>query len=111
MRAGKLNRRLQIDVPQTDRNEVGEEILTWLTLGVVWASIEPIKGNEALKNNQILADMDTRIKIRWSDGVKDISPKWRLSHAGVIYNIVSIANVGTSNKEFEIMAKSGLNNG
>jgi SPP1 family predicted phage head-tail adaptor len=111
MRAGKLNRRLQIDRPDEEQNEVGEVINTWSTVGVVWASIEPIKGNEALKNNQILADMDTRIRIRWSEAVKDIHAKWRLIHNGIAYNIVSIANVGTSNREFEIMAKSGLNHG
>jgi SPP1 family predicted phage head-tail adaptor len=111
MRPGKLNRRLFIQTPEADRNEVGEEVITWTTLGAVWASIEPLRGNEALKNNQILAEMDTRIRLRWSESVKDINAKWRLTSQGVIYNIVSIANITTANREFEIMAKSGINHG
>jgi SPP1 family predicted phage head-tail adaptor len=111
VRAGKLNRRVTIQRPVPDRNEVGEDIITWETLGVVWASIEPIKGREALIANQLLAEMDTRIRIRWSESVQDISEKWRLVHQGLIYNIVSIANINLGNKELEIMCKSGVNNG
>jgi SPP1 family predicted phage head-tail adaptor len=111
MRAGLLNRRLKIERPQVVKNSVGEEITTWQDYATVWASIEPIRGNEALRAGQVLAEMDTRIKIRWSEGVKNIEENWRLSHEGIIYNIVSIANINTANKELEIMCNSGVNNG
>jgi SPP1 family predicted phage head-tail adaptor len=111
MRSGKLNRRLLVNNPVKSQNAIGEEIITWNLYATVWASIEPIKGSEALRGNQILAEIDTKIRIRWSENIQDISPKWRLLHEGIIYNIVSIANINTANKELEIMCKSGVNNG
>lgn len=111
MRAGRLRHRLTIQEPVTSRGDSGEELVTWVTRGTVWAGIEPIRGKEALTANQILADLDTRIVIRWSGFVDDMTAKWRVLHKTTTYNIVSIAHKNLGQREVEIMAKTGLNDG
>ena len=111
MRAGRLRHRLTVQEPITSRNETGEELVTWVTRGTVWSAIEPIRGKEALTSNQIIADMDTRITVRWSGFADDINAKWRLRHQGVTYNITSISHKDMGQREIELMCKSGLNDG
>lgn len=69
MQTGKLNKRVKIDRPvetQNDSNEVTTEYQEWTT---VWASIEPLVGREFLTAQQLQADVTTRIRIRYLEGV------------------------------------------
>lgn len=111
MRAGRLRHRLTVQEPVISRGDSGEELITWVTRGTVWAAIEPIKGKEALTANQILADMDTRIVIRWSEFADDITAKWRLKHKTTTYNIASLSHKNLGQREIEIISKTGLNDG
>ena len=107
MKAGKLDKRLDIQQPVTVQSDNGSPVITWLPFGTVWASIEPIKGREALTSNQILGTMDTRIRIRQHPLLNAMTAKWRLSYDTTIYNIVSIAHVNLGMREIEIMCTSG----
>ena len=109
--AGRLRHRLTIQKPVISQNDIGEEIIVWTDVQTVWAAIYPVKGSEALRANQILAEMDTRINIRNPSFLDELNAKWRGIHKNTIYDFVSIANIETGNELIEIMAKSGLNNG
>jgi SPP1 family predicted phage head-tail adaptor len=112
MRAGALNRRLSIDQPVISQNETGEEIINWSERAVVWASIEPIRGKEALIAGANLASMDTKIRFRWSRTVDELlSSKWRMRYKGTIYDVVSLVQIATGKREVEVLAKSGTNYG
>lgn len=111
MRAGVINRRLQVDEPVTTQNEFGEEVITWVPHGPIWAQVEPVRGREALISGANLAIMDTKIRIRWSPDTDAINEKWRLSYRETIYDIVSVAHVRLGRREIEILAKSGANAG
>jgi SPP1 family predicted phage head-tail adaptor len=111
MQAGKLDKRLDIEQPISTQDASGSPVVSWLAVGTVWASIEPIKGREALTSNQIIGTMDARIRIRQHPLLSTMTPKWRLKYDGVIFNIVSIAHVSLGNREIEIMCLSGSNDG
>jgi SPP1 family predicted phage head-tail adaptor len=111
MKAGKLDKRLDIEQPATVQDASGSPVVTWLPFGTVWASIEPIKGREALTANQHLGVMDSRIKIRAHSALSSINSKWRVKYNGVIYNIVSVAHISLGNREIELMCLSGANDG
>ncbi len=115
MKAGKLDKRLDIEQPITTQDGAGSPVVSWLAVGTVWASIEPIieriKGREAMTANQNLAIMDTRIKVRAHPLLSSINAKWRVKYNGVIYNIVSVANIELGNREIELMCVSGANDG
>lgn len=111
MKAGKLDKRLDIEQPISTQDASGAPVISWLPVGTMWASIEPIKGREALTANQSLAVMDTRIKVRAHPLLASINAKWRVKYNGVIYNIVSVAHIQLGNREIELMCVSGANDG
>lgn len=109
---GKYNKRLTIEQPITTQDAAGAPVVAWQALGTgVWASIEPLKGREALTAHQTLAALDTRIHLRYHPALAAMNEKWRCSYNGVIYNINSVVNVGMANREFELLCTSGVNNG
>ena len=111
MRAGALDKRLLIQRSSNSQDATGAVTTSWVDVGLVWARISPIRGNEAALAGQTLASMDTRILIRYHTALADINADWRCSHADTIYNVVSIANIDTANKAIELLCKSGLNSG
>jgi SPP1 family predicted phage head-tail adaptor len=111
MQAGKQNRRVAIDVPMTTQNATGEEITDFVELSEVWASIEPIRGREALLNGLNAAQMDTRIRMRWSEALDAMTTEWRIRYKETYYDLISIAHIRTGHRELEILAKSGTNLG
>lgn len=111
MNAGKLRHRIVLDQPINTQIASGEEIVTWQVYGVVWAMVEPLRGREQFQANQVLAEMDTRITIRWSPNVDAIRATWRARFQGLIYDFKSITHVNLAHREIEIMAASGVNNG
>jgi SPP1 family predicted phage head-tail adaptor len=111
MRAGLTKKRVQIDEPVTAQNSTGEEITTWSEVATIWASIEPIRGREALLNGLNAAQMDTRIRCRWNPELDAINSEWRIRYKETVYDVVSIAHIMTGRRELEILAKSGTNLG
>lgn len=111
MRAGLLTRRLALEEPVATQNATGEEIITWTLLSEVWATIEPIRGREALLAGAALAIMDTKIRIRWSPDVDVITEKWRARYRDTIYNIVSVVHIRIGRREIELLCRSGSNEG
>jgi len=90
----------------------GGEAVTWVQRLKFKARIEPVGGREQLRGNQLLADVDTRITLRYSRAAAAITPTWRLRHGGRIYDISAPPiekNLGHA--EIEILASSGLNDG
>ncbi|MEO8630202.1 MAG: phage head closure protein [Betaproteobacteria bacterium] len=116
MRAGALDRRVVIDSAiDTQDATTGEPIRSWGLLATVWASIEPIRGREATIDAGLLAEMDTRITIRYAVALTGLSENDRVRHTvnGIekIYNIVNIAEVLLEHRSLELMCKSGANDG
>jgi len=112
MTAGKFQHRLEIQAPvQVQDPATGEVTTSWQVVGTVWARIEPIRGKEAFVSEQVLADMNTRITLRWSPLAETLTNAHRGIHQNTIFNFVSIAHVRLERREVEIMARSGLNDG
>ena len=67
-----------------------------------------MSGREALQAGQISAELTTRITVRWQPLLDEISAKWRVRHAGVIYDITQPAHLKLERREIELMCSSGL---
>jgi SPP1 family predicted phage head-tail adaptor len=111
MNAGKLNRRIAVDEQIVTQADSGELSVTFEPFATVWGSIEPLLGREALINSVNVAQMDTRIRLRWTPQLDAMTTEWRLRYKGLIYDIVSIAHVMTGRRELEVLCKSGTNQG
>jgi SPP1 family predicted phage head-tail adaptor len=100
-----------IDRPVDVQDATGDPVRSWVALGTFWASIEPLRGREFVAGGAIRAEMDTRIRLRWSKKLDEVNERYRITFQGKIYNVVSVAHIGLQHQEIEIMAKSGISQG
>lgn len=89
MRAGRLNKRVNIERMTETKNDFGEFEYSWLSIGVRSASIEPLNGKEYFSSIGENSGVTTRIRVRFDSLTATITNADRISHNGTIYNIVS----------------------
>jgi SPP1 family predicted phage head-tail adaptor len=112
MRAGVLRDRIVVEEAVPMQDATGEMVVTWVPRTIVWASIEPLTGREAiLLAAQGASQMNTRICMRWSYLLSGMTSSWRLREGSTFYNIKSIINKDNANRELELMCQSGVNEG
>lgn len=111
MRAGKLRFRIEIDQPAPTTDAAGGEVPGFTLYETVWADILPMKGRERTASEQVVAEVDTRIIVRWSPRIDAVGAKWRIRHAGVVYDVKFLGHLGLRQREVEIMCQSGVNEG
>lgn len=114
MNPGKYRHRLEIQVPTTVQDQdTGETLTTWTKTGTVWADIQPLRGRELtnLVGNLVAGEMDTKILVRWGGFTKNLTTAHRGVHQDAVFNFVAIAHIKLEQREVEIRAKSGVNDG
>ncbi|MDB4312004.1 phage head closure protein [bacterium] len=105
MRAGRLRHRLILQSKVVGRDSYGGAIITWTTQATVWGAIEPLSGNEYFAQDQIQSESKVRVVIRYHSTV---DPEWRISHAGLYYDIQDVLNHDTRNRQITLMCKQGV---
>jgi SPP1 family predicted phage head-tail adaptor len=111
MRAGSLRHIVNILKPKIVKNEYGEDSITgWTTDKTVWASIEPIRGNEYFNSQQVSSVVTHRIRIRYTtlSNSTAIGPKNMIEtkEGSRKFGIVSPPiDFNLRNRELEIMCK------
>ncbi len=107
MRAGMLNKRITIQQKATPvvQDEFGEEDPVWETVATVWASAEPLRGQEYLEAMRLEADIDIRFRIRYYAG---LTPAMRVYYDGRYFNIISVIDVYEHHVEMQLMCKEQL---
>lgn len=80
VQAGGLRRRVTIQQQTKARTGSGAEQQTWSDFLPCWASIEGLRGSEAVSAKTMNAEADTTIKIRYQRG---INPKMRVKFLDV----------------------------
>lgn len=98
---GSLSHLIRIEYESgTTRSAIGEPVLTWATFASVWASVEPLRGNEAIALRMQGAEISTRIRTRYIPGVK---PSMRVVHGDDIYNIHEAYSPFERKRELEML--------
>lgn len=111
MRAARLRHRISVQRQTETRSASGEVIRDWQEIASVRAGIEPVRGRETFNGEQIRADVDTLIVIRYQRGLKLLASD-RIVHGDDIYNVVSALDVRTEHAMVEVMATSnGISDG
>lgn len=112
MRAGRLRHRVSFDEPVSASDGAGGETVTWVERGTAWATVEPIGGRETMRSEQMLAELHTRITVRWSALSIRATAKWRLRHGATLYDIVRPpADKRLARREIEFLCNSGITEG
>lgn len=101
MKAGKLDRRVQIKVKTSSRDSYGAEILTYSVLATVWAEIVPVSGREYFAAAQFIPEATLKIRMRYREDFDETS---KIAYDGVDYDILYIAEIGRADG-LEVLVK------
>jgi SPP1 family predicted phage head-tail adaptor len=96
MRAGQLNRRVQLQRQALTTDSEGRASGTWSTLATAWAAIEPLQGREALLAAQAQTTLSHRVRIRYRPGV---TARMRLVYGARVFDIQAVTNTAEARRE------------
>lgn len=100
MRAGELRKRITIEQPSRVADGAGELVPGWTLYGVVWAAVEPLSGSEKIQAQQVNANVNIRVTIRYLAGV---IPAMRARFGTRTFQIVSVQNIEERNREMDLL--------
>ncbi len=104
---GKLDRKITIQKPIFEANEVGNQVVTgWENLAsspTPWANVIEGYGNEELQAQQIVGIKASTFTIRYRT---DVSTEHRILHRDEVYNIRTMLEIGRKGY-LKIVADSG----
>jgi len=103
MKAGDLDQRVVIERRMQGQSPSGQPIDEWVSLGERWAAVEPLQGREYFAAAQIAtAEVTARIRLRYFPGLLASD---RVVHRGDVYDIQTVINPKSRNKETVLMCK------
>ena len=102
MRAGRYRHRVVIQEKVVERNDYGEEVITWSPVATVWADVQPIRGREYLETRQEQADVTHRVFLRWRSGM---TPTMRLVFKNRVMEIESVVDPGERRIGVEVVCR------
>lgn len=99
-----IQRLTQASPTTTGSGMIDESWQDWVT---VWASVEPLNGRELFAAQEHHAEVTTRVRIRYRDG---LTAKMRLSVGGEIYEIKAVLPFRRDGY-MELLCTSGVTEG
>lgn len=109
IRAGDLNRRIQIQQRTAAQDELGQPLQTWVNVGdPIWASILFLNGKEYVLASGEVSRAEVSIRVRWRT---DLTAQMRIEHSGVIYNILAVLPDLVGREYVDLPCNTGANNG
>jgi len=107
MKAGKLNRKVTIEVQVKKTSADGGEASSWGPVATVWAALEPLRGREYHEAGGSQSEVDIRIRIRHRKGIK---PAMRVVCKNRVFDIQSVIDIRDQHREIHMMCKEYDNN-
>jgi SPP1 family predicted phage head-tail adaptor len=108
MKIGLMKHRITIERKEVTRNSIGDEVVEWVKVAKLWASVEPTRGREFFASAQMQGSVDHRVTTWYR---KDITRDMRVIWEGQPLDIVSVINVLGQQQSMELMCVSGVRNG
>jgi SPP1 family predicted phage head-tail adaptor len=100
VKSGKLDNRITLQVQSTTQDAYGQQVETWAVVATVWAEVRDVSGKEYFAAQATQNTVQTKIRIRWRDGVV---PAMRVVHGSVAYNIEAVLEHGGRKSELLLM--------
>ena len=76
--------------------------VAWGVFAEVWGSVEPLRGREFWAAKELQAEVSTRIRIRYLDG---ITPKMQVMDGSRLYWIEAVIDPEMRHIEMQLMCK------
>lgn len=108
MTIGERRHRVVFQTSTVSQNALGEPTQSWSNLCISWALVQPMKGTERFRANQIQSEVTTRIVTRNRSELSALSPGDRASWNGHTYDIKSVIARDHRMAELEILAEEHL---
>jgi SPP1 family predicted phage head-tail adaptor len=102
MNAGRLRHRIELQSKTEATNSFGEVTLTYSTYTTVWAEIRPLQGRELETAQQISADVNHKVTIRYNSSVVETD---RILFGTRVLEIGGIVNTDERNIEQVLFCK------
>lgn len=96
MNIGEMRNRITIKQRSSTQNAYGENTYTWTDFKTVWASKEPLLGNEFFRAEETQSKVEIKFRTHYIPGVLN---EMRIHHGTEIYDILSAINVKSMNRE------------
>jgi SPP1 family predicted phage head-tail adaptor len=101
--AGRLDQRVTLERLQPgEPDDYGTTVDEWVSLGTVWAAVEPLAGREYFAAGLMLSEVTTRITLRHRAG---LTVEDRVTHDGRPYNITSVIDYRSQKRELVLMCR------
>ena len=94
MDAGSLDRWLTLYSRTVAKNDLNEDVETFVVLARVRASKKDLSDGERVCAQQVGAEITTRFQIRWSNNWSDLNPMDRCACEGREYEITGSKELG-----------------
>ena len=104
MKAGQLDQRVTVERLSGGVDELGQPIQSLAPLFTCWAAVEPLTGREYLAAAALVSEVTARIRMRYRPGM---TSQDRVIHNGTVYQIQSVIDVRSENRELHLMCKAG----
>lgn len=91
MKAGDLRHPLTLMAPADAVNGKGRPVKGWRDQATVMAAKADVSGREFYAAQAYHAEDVVTWTLRWRD---DVTPEWRVRHAGVTYEILEVNHLG-----------------
>jgi SPP1 family predicted phage head-tail adaptor len=105
---GERRHRVVFQSATIAQDALGEPVKTWANLCTSWSMVQPMKGAERLKANQVQADLTTRIVTRARSELSALAPDDRATWSGHTYDIKAVIHRDHRRHELEILCEEHL---
>lgn len=105
LQVGELSHRLTLQFEERSEDGYGGHIPVWNDVGQVWASVQPISGQEALVARQLQDTVTHKVRMRWRPNVR---AAMRLKWGARIFNIREVRNIDERNTWLELRCEEGV---
>ncbi len=102
MRAGTLDQRVTLEQRVEGQDAAGQPFEDWLPVFDAWAAVEPLRGKEVIRADAVANITDVLVKLRYRPGVTNAM---RIRHGDDVYDIASVANIKSADREVELLCK------
>jgi len=100
MRTGDLRHRITLQELVSIPDGMGGFSEGWQDVATVWASVEPLRGQERYLAQQAVQEITHKVTIRYR---KSVSPKMRILFGNRVLSIVAVIDPGERRKWLELL--------
>lgn len=105
LQPGLLRNRVTLQTLSSASDEGGGSTDTPVDGATVWASVEPLEGDEAMRGMALDATVSHRIRMRYRAGV---TAAMRIKLGSRVFHIRQVINVDERNEQLEILASEAV---